>query len=148
MSFSAEIIAIGKLKPSSHFYAPFQEYERRFSGKLSVIEIEGHSQTEELEKITAKIDPSSTLIVLDEKGKSLPSTKFAKKLEELQNIKASKFQFIIGGADGLNDKIRHKADLLINFGSQTWPHLMVRVMLLEQLYRAQQILANHPYHRE
>lgn len=148
MSFSLEIIAVGKLKPSSHFHAAFHEYERRLQGKFLLIEIEGHNQAEELEKITAKIDPAAAIIVLDEKGKSLPSVQFAKKLEELQQIKSTKFQCIIGGADGLNDEIRKKADLLISFGHQTWPHMMVRVMLMEQLYRAQQILANHPYHRE
>ena len=148
MSFPVEIIAVGKLKTSSPFHAPFHEYERRLQGKLTVTELDGYNQAEELEKITAKIDPSAVLIVLDERGKSLPSIQFAKKLEELQQIKSSKFQCIIGGADGLNDDIRSKADLLISFGAQTWPHMMVRVMLLEQLYRAQQILANHPYHRE
>lgn len=148
MSFAAEIIAVGKLKQNSPFYPAFQEYERRLTGKLSIIEIEGQSRAEELDKIAAKINPASALVILDEKGKTLPSVDFAKKLEELQQIKSPKFQFIIGGADGLNDDIRNKADLLISFGSQTWPHLMARVMLVEQLYRAQQILANHPYHRE
>jgi 23S rRNA (pseudouridine1915-N3)-methyltransferase len=57
-------------------------------------------------------------------------------------------QFLIGGADGLNDDIRKRARFLLAFGPQTWPHMMVRVMLLEQVYRAQQIIAGHPYHRD
>ena len=147
MSFSIEIIAVGKLKTGSAFYALFDDYARRLQGKISVVEIEGRSQTKELQKIEAKLSPSSALIVLDETGKSFPSIQFAKKLEELQ-LRAGKLQFVIGGADGLNDSIRKRADLVISFGAQTWPHMMVRVMLIEQIYRAQQILANHPYHRE
>ena len=57
-------------------------------------------------------------------------------------------QFVIGGADGLNDEIRNRASILLSFGQQTWPHMLARVMILEQIYRAQQILKNHPYHRE
>lgn len=148
MALSLEIIAVGKLKPNSPFHDPFNEYERRLQGKINIIELEGHSQAEELQKITAKIDPAAAVVVMDETGKSMPSVQFAKKLEDLHQSKSGKVQFIIGGADGLNDEIRQKADLVICFGVQTWPHLMVRVMLIEQLYRAQQILANHPYHRE
>ena len=111
-------------------------------------ELEGRSQAEELQKIEAKLDRSASLIVLDEKGKSLPSTHFAKKLEDLQQLKPGKIQCVIGGADGLSEDIRRRADLLLGFGAQTWPHMLARVMLVEQIYRAQQILANHPYHRE
>lgn len=148
MSFSIEIIAVGKLKSSSPFYTLFDKYARRMQGKVSIVELEGRSQAEELKKIEAKLSPSSPLIVLDEKGKSIPSLQFAKKLEDFQNYKSGTFQFVIGGADGLNDTIRKRADLVIGFGAQTWPHMMVRVMLIEQIYRAQQILINHPYHRE
>ncbi len=148
MSFHVEIIAVGKLKTSSPFHTLFDEYAKRLQGKLSLIELEGRDQTDELQKIAAKLSPSSALIVLDEKGKSLPSITFAKKLEDLQLHKPGKIQFVIGGADGLNDDIREQADLLMSFGAQTWPHMLARVMLIEQIYRAQQILANHPYHRE
>lgn len=127
------------------FAAPFDEYQKRLKAKFNIIELEGHSQKEELEKLKSKISPTSSLIVLDEKGKSFSSIEFSKKLDSLEN---SNLQIIIGGADGLDDDIRNRADLLISFGKQTWPHMMVRVMVMEQLYRAQQILANHPYHRE
>jgi 23S rRNA (pseudouridine1915-N3)-methyltransferase len=85
---------------------------------------------------------------MDERGKSLPSLKFADKIRDLQNQGRSHIQFIIGGADGLGDDIRKRADLLLSFGAQTWPHMLARVMLLEQIYRCQQILSGHPYHRE
>lgn len=148
MSFHVEIIAVGKLKASSPFYDLFENYSRRLQGGINLIELEGHSQAEEIQKIITKINSGSALIALDEIGKSLSSISFAKKLEKFQQDKPGKIQFIIGGADGLNDDIRQKADLIMEFGAQTWPHMMVRVMLVEQIYRAQQILANHPYHRE
>lgn len=148
MSFHVEIIAVGKLKAASPFYTLFDNYARRLQGKMILIELEGRDQSKELDNIISKLAPSSALIVLDEKGKSLPSSQFAKKLEELQHHKPGKLQFVIGGADGLSDDIRQKADLVMSFGAQTWPHMLARVMLIEQIYRAQQILANHPYHRE
>jgi 23S rRNA (pseudouridine1915-N3)-methyltransferase len=77
-------------------------------------------------------------ILLDEKGETLSSTQFAQKLE----------RFMIGAADGFDDAARDEADLLFSFGRATWPHLLARAMLAEQLFRATSILANHPYHRE
>jgi 23S rRNA (pseudouridine1915-N3)-methyltransferase len=148
MALSYEFIAVGKLKQSSHFHAAFQEYLRRITSKISVIEIEGYNQSEEITKILSKIDSAAAVVVLDETGKLITSTELAKKIDEFQQIKSGKVQFIIGGADGLNDEIRQRADLVLSFGRLTWPHMMVRVMLAEQVYRAQQILANHPYHRE
>jgi len=145
MFSSVDLIAIGRLKSKSVFMPPFEEYQKRLKTKLNVIELEGHSQKEELEKLKSKISSDAALVVLDEKGKSFSSIEFSKKLDGFEQ---SKLQIIIGGADGLDDEIRNKADLLMSFGRQTWPHMMVRVMMMEQLYRAQQILANHPYHRE
>lgn len=149
MSFAnIEIIAVGKLKTSSPLYAAFEEYVRRLQGKMTLLELEGRSHSDELKAIKSKLSPSAVLIVLDEKGKSFSSLQFAEKLQVLQTHKPGKIQFVIGGADGLNEEIRQQADLVMGFGAQTWPHMMVRVMLIEQIYRAQQILANHPYHRE
>lgn len=148
MSFHVEIIAVGKLRSSSPFYTLFENYTKRLQGSFNLVELEGQSQADELQKIIGKIKVGGALIALDETGKSLPSTQFAKKLETLQQDKPGKIQFVIGGADGLNDNIRQKADLVMSFGAQTWPHMMARVMLVEQIYRAQSILANHPYHRE
>ena len=83
------------------------------------------------------------IVALDERGKSLGSAEFCKQLYAWENV-----TFVIGGADGLDEEIRKKADFLLSFGKQTWPHMLVRVMLLEQIYRAQQIASGHPYHRE
>jgi 23S rRNA (pseudouridine1915-N3)-methyltransferase len=87
-------------------------------------------------------------ILLDEKGDALSSTELAKKLEQWRDRGTREARFIIGAADGHSAEERSAADLLISFGPATWPHLLVRAMLAEQLFRATSILANHPYHRE
>ena len=87
-------------------------------------------------------------ILLDEKGEALNSLAFAKKLERWRDEGRREARFLIGGADGFGDAERTKADLLLSFGKATWPHLLARAMLAEQLFRATSILANHPYHRE
>lgn len=88
------------------------------------------------------------LILLDEKGESLPSLAFADRLGRWRDDGVREAQFRIGAADGFDDAARGEADLLLSFGRATWPHLMARAMLAEQLWRATSILSNHPYHRE
>jgi len=90
----------------------------------------------------------SVAILLDETGESLSSTELAKKLERWRDDGVREARFMIGAADGFDDTARAKADLLLSFGRATWPHLLARTMLAEQLFRATSILANHPYHRE
>ena len=87
-------------------------------------------------------------IVLDEKGEQLSSMELARKLEQWRDGGKREARFLIGGADGFEDPDRKAADLLLAFGKATWPHLLARAMLAEQLWRATSILANHPYHRE
>ena len=87
-------------------------------------------------------------ILLDEKGAALSSMELAKKLEQWRDRGTREARFVIGAADGHSEEERSAADLLISFGPATWPHLLVRAMLAEQLFRATSILANHPYHRE
>ena len=87
-------------------------------------------------------------ILLDEKGEQLGSLDFARKLEAWRDGGKREARFLIGGADGFDDPARASADLLFAFGKATWPHLLARAMLAEQLWRATSILANHPYHRE
>jgi 23S rRNA (pseudouridine1915-N3)-methyltransferase len=88
------------------------------------------------------------MVLLDEKGEQLGSMDFARKLEAWRDGGKREARFMIGGADGFDDEARASADLLIAFGRATWPHLLARAMLAEQLWRATSILANHPYHRE
>ena len=91
---------------------------------------------------------SSITILLDEKGEQLGSLAFAGRLERWRDGGVREARFLIGGADGFGEAERAKADLLLAFGKATWPHLLARAMLAEQLFRATSILANHPYHRE
>lgn len=87
-------------------------------------------------------------VALDERGEALSSIQLAKKLEHWRDGGNREARFLIGAADGHNATERGKADLLLSFGPATWPHLLVRAMLAEQLFRATSILANHPYHRD
>lgn len=91
---------------------------------------------------------NSISIVLDERGMALPSSELARKLEAWRDGGKREVRFLIGAADGHDDNEREAADLLLSFGKATWPHLLARAMLAEQLFRATSILANHPYHRE
>ena len=91
---------------------------------------------------------NSVSIALDERGTPLSSAELAGKLESWRDGGKREARFLIGAADGHDDAERGKADLLLSFGAATWPHLLVRAMLAEQLYRATSILARHPYHRE
>jgi 23S rRNA (pseudouridine1915-N3)-methyltransferase len=91
---------------------------------------------------------SGVTILLDEKGQQLGSLDFARRLEAWRDGGKREARFMIGGADGFDDAARASADLLVAFGKATWPHLLARAMLAEQLWRATSILANHPYHRE
>ena len=87
-------------------------------------------------------------ILLDEKGEALGSLDLAGRLERWRDEGRREARFLIGGADGFSDQDRASADLLLSFGRATWPHLLARAMLAEQLWRSTSILANHPYHRE
>lgn len=91
---------------------------------------------------------NSRLILLDETGETLGSKAFADRLGRWRDDGVREARFMIGAADGFGDADRAQADLLLSFGRMTWPHLLARAMLAEQLWRATSILANHPYHRE
>ena len=95
-----------------------------------------------------ELPTSSVTIALDERGQALSSSALAKKLEGWRDGGKREARFLIGAADGHEEQQRRQADLLLSFGPATWPHLLVRAMLAEQLFRATSILANHPYHRE
>jgi 23S rRNA (pseudouridine1915-N3)-methyltransferase len=102
---------------------------------------------EEASKLTNRLPHPAYGIVLDEAGRSLSSEAFANHLRELRDRIGRDLIFVIGGPDGLARNLRDAADERLAFGPQTWPHLLVRVMLSEQIYRAFTILAGHPYHR-
>ena len=93
--------------------------------------------------------PAETVTVaLDQRGKSMSSVELAKLLESWRDRGKREARFLIGAADGHAEEQRRDSELLLSFGAATWPHLLVRAMLAEQLFRATSILANHPYHRD
>jgi 23S rRNA (pseudouridine1915-N3)-methyltransferase len=155
------VIAIGRLKQGPERELA-ERYRERFDGigrKLGFRGIEIHEIpesragdaasriAEEAAGISAAIPAKSLLVALDERGDNVDSAAFARHLGRWRDQSVANTIFMIGGADGLSPDLRRKAKLSIAFGSATWPHQMVRIMLLEQIYRAATILAGHPYHR-
>ncbi len=148
-----DILAVGALKKGAHLDL-YDTYLKRIQWSVSLIEVESkikdqkQRQIDEQDKLLKHINAQAFIVALDERGKSLPSSQFSDTIKKFQNDGGSHMQFILGGADGLTEVLRAKSNLLLSFGAQTWPHMLARVMLLEQIYRAQQILSGHPYHRE
>jgi 23S rRNA (pseudouridine1915-N3)-methyltransferase len=102
---------------------------------------------EEAAAILAVIPEKFAMVALDQRGDNLDSAAFARHLGRWRDEQVAGTFFVVGGADGLSPDLRRKAKLSLAFGAATWPHQLVRVMLLEQIYRAATILAGHPYHR-
>jgi 23S rRNA (pseudouridine1915-N3)-methyltransferase len=94
------------------------------------------------------IPANSVIVLLDERGRAFSSMQLAKTLEQWRDGGKREARFEIGEAEGHGEADRTKADMMLSFGPATWPHLLVRAMLAEQLFRATSILAGHPYHRE
>ncbi len=146
------IIAVGKVRKTD-FAELNDEYTGRIRWPLTVSELESKSKIpliqkqEESDKILSMVSADMHVIALDERGRELSSEAFASEISRLQDIGKRKLVFVIGGSEGLTDEVRARADMLLSFGRQTWPHMLARVMLLEQIYRAQQILSGHPYHK-
>jgi 23S rRNA (pseudouridine1915-N3)-methyltransferase len=152
------VISIGRLKQgperelSERYRERFDDIGRKLG--LDIHEIpESRARdaatrmTEEAAAISAAIPQKSVLVALDERGDNIDSAGFARHLGRWRDEQVANTIFAIGGADGLSPDLRRKAKLRMAFGAATWPHQMVRVMLLEQVYRAATILAGHPYHR-
>ena len=98
--------------------------------------------------LLAAIPPQAIVVALDERGRDLTSVAFAERLGRWRDDGVQDLAFVIGGADGLAQPVRDRAALVLALGRATWPHMLVRAMLTEQIYRAQTILSGHPYHRE
>jgi 23S rRNA (pseudouridine1915-N3)-methyltransferase len=135
------IVARGKIGRSPEAEL-VERYLKRISWPTKVTELPDRGGR------TPEQPPGGVTIVLDERGQALPSTELAKKLEAWRDGGKREARFLIGAADGHSEAERAKADLLLSFGPATWPHLLARAMLAEQLFRATSILAKHPYHRE
>jgi 23S rRNA (pseudouridine1915-N3)-methyltransferase len=136
------IIARGKIGRSPEAEL-VERYAKRISWGLKVTELPDRGGAIP----PASVSPVRT-VALDERGKQLTSTEFARVLERWRDDGVREARFLIGAADGHDDGVRINADLLIAFGACTWPHMLARAMLAEQLWRATSIIAGHPYHRE
>src|SRR3978361_11966 len=155
------VISIGRMKqgPERELAERYRERFDEIGRKLGFRGLEIHEIpesrardaatriSEEATAISAAIPDKSLLVALDERGDNIDSPSFARHLGRGGDDSIANTIFVIGGADGLSPDLRRKAKLRVAFGSATWPHQMVRVMLLEQVYRAATILAGHPYHR-
>lgn len=104
-------------------------------------------KTEEAAALLALAAKGARIIALDERGKSMGSEAFAADIGAARDDGSPGYVLVIGGADGLDDEVRRLAALTLSFGAMTWPHQLVRIMALEQIYRAITILTGHPYHR-
>lgn len=138
------LAVIGKLKDPS-LKALYEEYKKRLTWKVILQEWEGKAASTLL---LNALSSSPFIVTLDERGDNLKSEEFASLLNEIQLHHHGKVTFVIGGADGLSEEMKQRAHKSLSLGRMTWPHLLVRILLMEQLYRAQQILKGHPYHRE
>ena len=114
--------------------------EKRKLPAAQLVEREG-------ELLLAAVPPRAVLVALDRRGKMLDSAGFARRLARWRDDSVADLAFLIGGADGHGEALLGKSALVVSFGAMTWPHLLARAMLAEQIYRAQQLLAGHPYHR-
>jgi 23S rRNA (pseudouridine1915-N3)-methyltransferase len=151
-----KLICVGRLG-SSPEAALARAYAERVSAAgralglapVEIVEVEGRKSGKpaEAEAILAKAD-GARLIACDERGKSFASRDFAARIAALRDDGVRQLAFAIGGADGLDARVREAAAEVVSFGPATWPHALARVMLAEQVYRAINILAGGPYHRD
>ena len=150
------ILAVGRSKAGPERLLT-DEYRARFDAlgrgmgfaalDIAEIDAKGAGREAESTRLLDRLPQSHTLIALDERGKTMDSDSFSALLTTARDDGLPGMAFAIGGADGHSEAVRNRASRLISFGKMTWPHMLVRTMLTEQLYRALAIAANHPYHR-
>ena len=148
------LIAVGRLRTGPEQMLVSHYAGRMTSWPIEVREVEEKRPLKAAELreregalLLAALPAGASAVALDARGKALASEEFAARLARWRQAGTADLAFLIGGAEGLSTAVRQRAELVLSLGPMTWPHLLVRGMLLEQLYRAQQILAGHPYHR-
>jgi 23S rRNA (pseudouridine1915-N3)-methyltransferase len=152
------VAAVGRVRADAPERALIDDYGARFTrtarqfgiGPLQEHEVEprrGSGPAAEADALSRAIPDGAALVALDERGRTFTSPEFADRLETFRDSGRSDLAFVIGGADGLLREMREGADLVLSFGPMVWPHMLARVMLFEQLYRAATILSGSPYHR-
>jgi 23S rRNA (pseudouridine1915-N3)-methyltransferase len=147
------IAAVGRLR-SGPEQALIDSYIKRLPWSVEVREIEARAKNnppaqakQESDGLLAAIPAGAKILCLDSRGKGYDSEQFASRLGRWRDEGERTLVVVIGGADGLSEEVINNAHLVLSFGSVTWPHMLVRVLLTEQLYRAHCILTGHPYHR-
>ncbi|MDR2777948.1 MAG: 23S rRNA (pseudouridine(1915)-N(3))-methyltransferase RlmH [Rickettsiales bacterium] len=151
------IISFGTFKNGDPYREIFEEYRKRIGWPVELIEMKNMSNfssvdeqiLRESEKLLSTIGTNNKnyrLIVLDERGENLTTADFARVCQNFIEDGGG-IDFILGGSHGLSDSVRNRADLLLSFGKMVHPHKMIRIMLMEQIYRIYSISKNHPYHR-
>lgn len=146
------LLAIGKAPAKAPEMELFARYAKRIKPALTLLEFSdgvgnpAEIKRREADAILASLKPEEFLIALDQEGATPDSPELARLLSIWQD-RSKKIAFIIGGAEGLDRLILSRAGAMLSFGRLTWPHMLVRPMLAEQIYRAQMILSGHPYHR-
>jgi 23S rRNA (pseudouridine1915-N3)-methyltransferase len=147
------LAAVGRAKagPASDLY---ELYAARLGWRVTLKEVEERRalapqalKVREGERLLVAVPRGARLIALDEGGRNMTSTAFAALLGRWRDERLQDLAFAIGGAEGLSQAVTDRADLVLALGPMTWPHLLVRALIVEQLYRAQTILSGHPYHR-
>ena len=148
------LVAVGRMKagPAQELY---ELYAQRLRWRITLKEVEERRslppealKQQEGALILAALPRGAKAVALDEGGREMTSRDFAAQLGRWQDEGTQDLAFVIGGADGLSDEVRKAADLILSLGRLTWPHMLVRGLVAEQLFRAESILAGHPYHRD
>lgn len=151
------LIAVGKGGKTGPERALFDTYAGRLAPPFSLTlrEVEEKKplagdalKAREADLLLAAVPDGAAVVALDERGTGLTSRAFADALARWRDGGTRDAAFLIGGADGLDPRVRARADLVLNLGTMTWPHMLVRALIAEQLFRAQSILTGHPYHRD
>lgn len=147
------ICAVGRMKAGPERDL-IERYSKRIQWPFEIVEVEerrklsaAQLKQREQELLGAAMPKGALRIALDERGTALTSIAWSEKLARWRDD-GRDVAFLLGGAGGLAAELRDNADIVLSFGKATWPHMLARVMLAEQIYRAQEILAGHPYHRE
>lgn len=151
------LCVVGRLRASPELEL-IKDYVQRFDrtgrqlglGPLTIIEVDdrkGGGSVAEAALLDRALPKNSTLVAMDERGQVLTSPQFSEKIAGWRDQGAGDLAIMIGGADGIAPELRARADFSLSFGKMVWPHMLARVMLTEQLYRAASILAGAPYHR-
>lgn len=142
------ILAIGKCKHGSPEAQIIAEYMKRSGWDFVIKEKDNSTSEDEAKFLQTSIPHGAKIVVLDERGVNIKSKELADKVENWILNGCSELCFLIGGADGHLQSTRDMADLILSFGKLTLPHMLMRAVLSEQIYRMQTIINHHPYHRE